>query len=257
MLRYLPILLLVPIVVGLTLWEGMLSSRWEKDNVRAAECAKLIEQIPTNIGPWVGTDEVVEEEVLEGAGAVGAALSRVYENPATRQQVRVWLIVGHIDDISRHTPDVCNPSNGNQQFGEPEKVTMETPDGVATDFLTTSFGPSTDSPYANSRWRTFWSWFRPVEGEPVNWQVPQGKARWIFPNARAVYKLYLTAGQATQDEPAEISVCNEFAQEFMPVVNATLGKACTPGSIDDAAPAAADKAEGEAEDQTAEDETEA
>ncbi len=244
MLRYLPIVLLVPVVVGLTLWEGMISSRWEKDNVRAKECSELIKLIPANVGAWVGTDEEVEEEVLKGAGAVGGALSRIYENPATGQQVRVWLIVGHIDDISRHTPDVCNPSNGNQQFGDPVKLTMETPDGVSTDFLTTSFGPAADSPYANSRWRTFWSWYRPVEGEPVAWQVPDGKARWIFPNARAVYKLYLTAGQPSIDEAADANICNQFAQEFMPVVNATLVKAATPGAIDEMKPADAGEAEG-------------
>ncbi len=249
MLRYLPIVLLVPVVVGLTLWEGYLSSRWDPDNVRAAECARLIEEIPATIGAWEGKDEVVEEEVLKGAGAVGAALSRIYTNPVTGQQVRVWLIVGHIDDISRHTPDVCNPSQGNAQYGEPTEYAFELPEGEAVNhFLTTSFGPGADEVNSYYRWRTYWSWFRPVEGEPVEWKVPKGKARWIFPNARAVYKLYLTATQVSQDEAPEVNVCNEFAKEFLPVANSILGKACTPGLIDqgqgaEAAPADAESSE--------------
>lgn len=227
MLRYLPILLLVPAAIALTLWEGFVTDRWSPENVQAAECAALIAQIPMQFGPWVGKDNEVEEDVREGAGAVGTALSRVYTHSTTGVQVQVWLIVGHINDIGRHTPDVCNPSQGNMAYESTSTYTFNVEGEQPAQFFTALFGKGDEEGIFAHRWRTYWSWFRPTEGGTVKWEVPESEARMLFPNARAVFKLYLS-GAASATETADQNICNEFAKDFFPLVNKLLSESCKP-----------------------------
>src|SRR3989337_1185447 len=111
MSRYLPIVVGVLLIVGLTIVQAWKSDRLSGKNFTAEQKAQLLKKVPMNIGDWHGEDKPVDEAVRETAGAVGA-VSRVYRNVRTGDVVDLWLIVGHGRVISAHTPDICYRSSG-------------------------------------------------------------------------------------------------------------------------------------------------
>lgn len=233
-MRYLPYVLAVVALVGFTAYQGILTDRW-RENVEAEHCAKLLDQIPMQIGDWVGTDEKVDEHIRKTAGAEGY-VSRAYKNTNTNEVVNVWFIVGHSFNIARHTPNICYRVQGFSQIEPEENFTHEFADGESANFLTAAFKGQQGIN------RVFWTWSKPVvePGEKVEWIAPdQSRRGWFAPsdprgtfgNMRALYKLYFTTGERSEDEEPEDSVCLKFAEEFLPVANEVLGQgASTPAA---------------------------
>src|SRR5262245_37561504 len=117
MLRlYAPAAVAFVLIGGLTYWESIYSDRFVSTSVTAEEFGKRFANVPLEVGNWVGTDTKVEGATLAQAGAV-SHVSRRYVNQDTKQQVDLWLIVGHAREICRHTPDICYPSQGYSQLG--------------------------------------------------------------------------------------------------------------------------------------------
>src|SRR5262245_39800290 len=111
MTRYLPIVLGVLLIVGLTIPQFRMTDRLAGTSVSAQQRAELLKQVPSKVGDVQGVDMQVDETVRQKAGAVGA-VSRAYRNSRTGEQVDLWLIVGHARDVAAHTPDVCYPGQG-------------------------------------------------------------------------------------------------------------------------------------------------
>ena len=222
MSRYLPVIVAVMLIVGLTIIQFDMTDRLAGTNVSADQRAALLDKVPKSVGDWRGDDAAVDEKVRKTAGAVGA-VQREYHNVRTGEKVRLWLIVGHAREVSAHTPDICYPSQGfTARASENSVYPMVFPDQPKTDFLTNTFlrenatGPQLE--------RVFWSWYNPMNKEnegKVVWEAPPN-ARWHFGNTRALYKMYFSSSMRDPKETAEQSACIRFARDFLPEVNEAL-----------------------------------
>ena len=223
--RYLPIVLGVLVIVGLTIPQIVMSDRWAGSNVTAEQRAELLNKIPTKVGnDWIGEDKEVTEEVRDTAGAAGA-VSREYRNVRTGEKVDLWLIVGHGRPVSAHTPDICYRGSGfEMRASENSQYTMSFPGQSKAPFWTNTFFKEDIT--GRRLVRVFWSWYNPESSDhegKVVWEAPSN-SRWYFGNTRALYKMYFTSEMSDPTETADNSACLRFAREFMPVVNEALAE---------------------------------
>lgn len=220
MLRlYVPVAVTVVLIASLTFWESVYSDRFTDSSISAAEFGKRFENVPKEVGPWVGTDNEVKEEIRKAAGAVNH-VSRTYVNKETGQKADLWLIVGHARDINRHTPDICYPSQGFAQDGTTQKEAIVADDNSNSMFNTARFRQ--ESPLGNGGpiVRVFWGWNanRPDEKE---WIAPESQRR-HFGNNTALYKMYFTSSMPDRDEPVADNNAMAFAKMMIPKVNKAL-----------------------------------
>lgn len=224
MSRYLPIVLGVLVIVGLTIPQIRMSDRFASSNVSAEQRAKLLDNVPKKIGDWIGEDKPVDPTVKQTAGAVGA-VSREYRNVRTNERVDLWLIVGHARAISSHTPNICYRASGfEMRAPENSLYPMEFEGVPKAPFWTNTFVKADVT--GRRLVRVFWSWYNPEADEnkgKVVWEAP-GNARWHFGNTRSLYKMYFTSEMREPSETAEDSACRRFAREFMPIVNKALAE---------------------------------
>jgi hypothetical protein len=222
MSRYLPIVLGVLIIVGLTIPQFIMTDRWADTNVSAEQQAELLNNVPKTIGNWHGEDRPVDETVRETAGAIGA-ISRIYRNVRTGESVDLWLIVGHGRAISAHTPNICYRASGfEMRAPESSLYPMVFPGQREAPFLTNTFFK--EDVTGRRLVRVFWSWYNTENEEhegKVVWEAPSN-SRWYFGNTRALYKMYFTSEMRDPMETAEESACLRFARDFLPVVNKAL-----------------------------------
>jgi hypothetical protein len=222
MSRYLPIVLGVLLIVGLTIPQVRMTDRFADTNVTALQRAELLKNVPMQIGNWQGEDMDIDETVRDTAGAVGA-ISRVYRNVRTGETVDLWLIVGHGRAISAHTPNICYRASGfEMRAPESSLYPMVFPGQPEAPFLTNTFFKEDVS--GRRLVRVFWSWYNPETDDDlstVEWEAPSN-ARWHFGNTRALYKMYFTSEMRDPMETAENSPCLHFAREFLPVVDRAL-----------------------------------
>ncbi len=226
MSRYIPAILGVLVIVGLTIPQIRMSDRFAGSNFSAEQRAQLLEKVPKDFGDWHGEDLEITDEVRKGAGVVGTAVSRAYRNARTGDEVRLWLIVGHAREISAHTPDICFPASGLTPKAAENSLHSIIYPGQKTDapFWTNTFIKE-DTLTGRQMIRVFWAWYNPTgnkEGdETVTWEAPSN-ARWWFGNTRALYKMYFTSVMRDPGETTEQSACMRFAREFMPIVEKVL-----------------------------------
>lgn len=225
MARYLPIVLGVLLIVGLTIPQIQMTDRLSGTNFNAEQRGELLDKVPKNIGDWHGEDRETDANVRKTAGAIGA-VSRTYRNARTGEQVDLWLIVGHARDISAHTPDICYPASGFKANAKENSLyPMTFPDQPdSTPFLTNTF--LKEDITGQHLVRVFWSWYNPENKEnegKVMWEAPHN-ARWHFGNSRALYKMYFTSAMRDSKETAEASSCIRFARDFLPEVNKALAE---------------------------------
>jgi hypothetical protein len=222
MSRYLPIVLGVLLIVGLTIPQIRMTDRFSGENITVEQQAELLKLVPTKFGNWRGEEMDVDEQVRERAGAVGA-VSRVYRNIRTRDVVNLWLIVGHGRPVSRHTPNVCYRTSGFEARAEEDSLyPMTFGDEEQAQFWTNTFFKEDFS--GRQLIRVFWSWYNTESDEhpgEVVWEAPTNP-RWYFGNTRALYKMYFTSEMRDPMETAEQSPCLQFAREFLPEVNKAL-----------------------------------
>jgi hypothetical protein len=225
MSRYLPIVLAILLIVGLTIPQIVMSDRFASTNVSAEQRAELLKKVPKKIGDWHGEDMAIDPTIRQVAGAVGA-VSREYRNIRTNEKVNLWLIVGHARAISSHTPNTCYPASGFEQRSPDNSLyPMEFPPRVPkAPFWTNTFFKED---FTGRRLvRVFWSWHNPQSDEnqgKVVWEAPEHSRR-HFGNTRALYKMYFSSEMRDLGEMPEQSACLRFAREFLPIVNEALAE---------------------------------
>ncbi|MEX0642599.1 MAG: exosortase-associated EpsI family protein [Pirellulales bacterium] len=239
MTRYLPAILGVLLIVVLTVPQVLMSDRFADSNRIAEEQAELLQKVPDKFGDWIGEDMKVTEEVRRTAGATGA-ISRLYRNTRTGDQVNLWLIVGHARPVSAHTPNICYAGSGFvQRAPENSLHAFAFPGQDEAPFWTNTF--IKEDTTGRQLVRVFWSWFNPLDeaannGE-VHWQAAKNP-RWQFGNTRALYKMYFTSVMRDPKETTDESPCSRFARDFLPVVDTVLAQ--VEGKSVSEAPAAAE-----------------
>lgn len=226
MLKYLPFIVVAAIALPLTAVQWKMMDWVWGANTPAVQCAYLMEtEVPREFGDWVGVDRVVSKEILDTAGADGY-IDRVYTNTRTNDQVSIWLIVGHFRQVARHTPNICYRAAGYEQLEKESMQKIDVPDLPTSTFRTAKFTINKDGNQYYQR--VFWAWWKPEElkegesAEDINiaWAGPEDP-RLKFGFCRALYKLYFTSNSTAEERPDE-SVCLEFAEEFLPIVQDCL-----------------------------------
>jgi hypothetical protein len=225
MARYVPIVLGVLAIVGLTIPQVVMSDRFAGSNVSAEQRGKLLDNIPMRIGDWQGENLEIDPTVRQTAGAVGA-VSRVYRNSRTGDKVDLWLIVGHGRPVAAHTPNICYQTSGFEvRAAENSLYPMVFPNmPQEAPFWTNTFFK--EDVTGRRLIRVFWSWYNPENSDhdgKVVWEAPPN-SRWHFGNTRALYKMYFTSEMKDHMETADQSACLRFAREFMPIVNEALAE---------------------------------
>lgn len=223
MTRYIPAILGLLLIVGLTIPQVVMTDRLSGTNVSAEQRAELLKLVPMNFGDWHGEDKPVDPRVRKVAGAIGA-VSRDYRNARTGEKVELWLIVGHARDVSYHTPDVCYPGSGFEARASANSLYPLVVQGLPeTPFWTNTFFKE-DELSGRRLIRVFWSWFNPEaesNGGKIVWDAPPNP-RWHFGNTRALYKMYFTSEMRDPMETAEQSACLHFARDFLPEADKAL-----------------------------------
>jgi hypothetical protein len=225
MSRYLPAILGVLVIVGLTIPQFIMTDRLHNSNAIAEAQAKLLSRVPKDFGDWRGEDREVTDEVRRTAGTVGA-ISRVYRNTRTGDQVDLWLIVGHARPVSAHTPNICYAASGFiQRAPENSLHPFAFPGQEEAPFWTNTFVKEDST--GRQLVRVFWSWYNPLDEDAqkgdVHWQASKNP-RWQFGNTRALYKMYFTSVMRDPKETTEESPCSRFARDFLPVVDKALAQ---------------------------------
>ena len=221
MSRYLPIILGVVVIVGLTIPQIVISDRFAQSNVSVEQFAEQLKHVPHNIGDWQGEDLETTDQVRKTAGVVGRYVNRSYRNVRTGERVKLWLICGHSKDITRHTPEVCYPSSGfRQRADENSLYPFSYSNGVA-EFWTNTFTKEDDT--GRHIERVFWSWYRPRADQPVEWKAPE-HPQIAFGNSRALYKMYFTNEMRDPAETTEQSPCIRFARDVLPIIDKALAR---------------------------------
>ncbi|MCG8450911.1 MAG: EpsI family protein [Pirellulales bacterium] len=206
----------VVVIISLSLVEGVMRDRWATPGVEASEVGQRFQQVPIELGDWVGEDLPVDMVTKSTAGAVNY-VSRRYVNRRTKQEVTLWLIVGHSRDICRHTPDVCYPNQGFRRVGSQLKHPIPITDtGRDADFYTAMF--SKEDPAGRHDERVFWSWNRP---DTNLWEAPVNP-RFHYGLSRALYKVYFVSRVPRDENTIAGNAAVEFAELMLPALNKAL-----------------------------------
>ena len=204
------------LIVSLSVYEGYaLKDRWGTPDAEAAELGMRFEQVPKEIGDWVGEDLPVDDIIKNTAGAVNY-VSRRYTNRETGRVVTLWLIVGHSRDICRHTPNICYPASGFRQDGIQLKYHLDLPADKSADFFTAKF--MKDDVQGRRVERVFWAWNHPDKNK---WEAPDAQ-RMHYGLARALYKVYFTSDVMMDEDTADENIAAEFAELMLPSINEAL-----------------------------------
>lgn len=73
-----------------------------------------LKDLPMQMGPWMGRDEFVDEQVIRTTGSTDS-IFRSYQNQVTGQRVSLLVLFGPCTEMYGHTPEVCYPATGYTQ----------------------------------------------------------------------------------------------------------------------------------------------
>lgn len=184
---------------------GLYSHRWEP----AAEMGDVqgrLDGLPHAIGPWTGTDQALEADMLDRA-SIRAYISRDYRDAATGRSVRVLVVAGPPGPIAVHTPDVCYQGAGYELAGEPEAVTVGSDKGR----LWRGKFAKTQSPVPAAL-LIAWGW-----NGGAGWEAADHRATRVrFAFRPVLYKLYLVTDALPSDKKGQGDTLGEFASQLLP-----------------------------------------
>jgi hypothetical protein len=201
-------------IIAVAIVEGIRSNRWgATEDIQAA--ARKLESIPSQFGPWVGTDSPIDEKIIRVAEAVGN-VSRSYVNSKNGSRINVLLLCGPSGPIGAHTPDICYGGLGFACKGKPSRKSVVYPSNGSCSFWTARFEKKS---FNDEAIRIYWAWSASGDWEAAN------DPRLDFALKSVLYKLYLVreddpANRATKDsgpEPIEA-----FLEDFLPIVKTAL-----------------------------------
>jgi len=217
--KSLPIAVAV-IVMVLTAWvQGRWSERWGTpvSSEEVEQWVSRMDNIPLEIGDWVGHELERDEEQFKASKASGS-MSRQYEIPGSGRSVHVSLMCGTARNVAIHTPDKCYVAAGFNMVSQPEKFILQTEDSAA-EFFTTAFTKE-EIESGLSRMRIFWSW----NADGRHWIAPGGHVTAKVPLSRhrMLYKLYIVTAIPSVSQSASENPYRDFIEQLLPVLNQAL-----------------------------------
>lgn len=198
------------ILVGTGVVHGIWTERWS-EQADLSDGAARMEQLPTIIGAWHGTEVEMEKDPNSGLAGL---MARRYVHATSGKSVTVLLGCGRPGPVCTHTPDVCYAGSG-FEVEKPRRYRLTSTTAEAPpEFWTARFVRERSA--SKTYLRIFWSWHG-SEG----WKVADNP-RLSFAGERALYKLYLIRELMQLDEPVDADACVEFMRELLPVIETTV-----------------------------------
>jgi len=225
MFRYFPLAAGIALILAGTVVHGMMTLRWtEGSSAQLAAVSERYQQIPKQIGDWVGEDTQSNPEQMVAAGAT-ASISRRYRNTKTHQVVQVFMICGLARNTAVHTPDVCYLAAGFKMNPTPYTTSLLTGATKSKAYVST-FSKQTQQGQLFQR--ILWTW-----NGGDGWEAPDSP-RMSFRGWSPLNKVYLIASATTAEKAAaaEKEELAQFANIFLPAVNRILYPPGPSGTIE-------------------------
>ncbi len=105
---------------------GWQSSRVDQVLREGRKSPFALKDIPMQLGPWVGQDEPVDEQIVRITGSTDS-IFRSYQNQNTGQRVHVLVLFGPSVAMFGHIPEVCYPASGFDMVRDPKMHTVQSP----------------------------------------------------------------------------------------------------------------------------------
>jgi hypothetical protein len=207
------------ILIGGAYMQGSWTDRWVYERPEEVdEWVQRLDDIPLTIGDWQGDIGESDERQLQVAKAAGGT-AITFKNQRNDKSVSVFIVCGRGRYVASHTPDKCYPAAGYNMGPSPQpyQITIdeyEEADKPMPEFYTTRF--SKESPEHAEHLRIFWAW---NDGE--SWRAPSD-AGMAYANDTVAYKMYVISQMRDAGEMIEESQAQEFIEEAMPILDATL-----------------------------------
>jgi hypothetical protein len=214
-----PIAVVVALIAGSAVFEGIKMERWAKHETSAEQkvFAERMKSIPFAFGDWESSDEPISQRDLEGARAAGHYSRRFHNRLDSSKEVNILIIVGAPSDICAHTPEKCYANSGFDALGENDHYIINVGKTPA-EFYTNRFRRG-ESGEAIQNLRIFWSFS--VDG---SWLAPTSpKYQFQLAGYSALCKIYaITELPANSEGRPDESAAVGFLEKFLPVVNEHL-----------------------------------
>lgn len=218
MRRFIPALT-IALVAGLTLASGLIqgrmSNRWgpSPDTLAVAEKLETMPaDIPAEGGIWrlIKADKMDDDTVkmLQCTGYI----VRTYEHDATRDRVKMFIIVGPPGPTAVHTPEVCYNSQGYPNR-DPRQPVMIDPDRPTDEFWALTYR---SKDLDKGVLRVYYAW---STGGP--WSATE-KPRYAYPGSPYLYKIQLASRLPSYVDSEVEDPCSRFLQDFVPIAKRYL-----------------------------------
>jgi hypothetical protein len=228
----LPFLIAPPLLILAAIWQGKETERWG-EMPEMKQFAARLDNLPLEIGPWIGKRGPRLEEGMRRAANAEGDLQITYTNQLTGEQAHMFIVCGRLLDMSKHRPDRCYPAQGYKAVGEEaalQKLTTATKSKV--EFRTAVYSKADQG--INTR--IYWSW-----ASDGVWKGPDGEdgLRKEFRRTKPIYKMYVDNPVHGSDERAGEGPSIELIKVLVPAYNKVLfppaDKAAAEGATSDKA----------------------
>jgi hypothetical protein len=204
------------VIIGTGVLHGYRTNRWSVDTI-LIEAAARLDDVPSTIGDWVGTDQEIGPNALKHSEAT-RIFSRYYTNQKTGERISTLIVCGRPGPVAVHTPDVCFQGQGIHMLAEPTRADVEIGDNPEnkqkSEFMTADFQSTKD--VVPRRDRVYWSW-----NTERQWMAPENP-RASFMMYPKLYKLYLVRSVPVDQDGVDQNEKDPsiaFADMFLPVLD--------------------------------------
>jgi hypothetical protein len=213
-LAFIPFVIALPIVVCAAIWQGNQTERWGAFP-ELAVCAKRLDNVPKEVGPWKGTvGDKLDERTRKAAEAEGDT-SITYENVETKERVKVFIVCGRLMGVMKHRPDRCYPAHGYKESGERTQypVVTGTDDnkGPKAHFQTAAYSRD-----GQADARLFWSW-----SSDGYWKAPDD-LRSDFRRTIPVFKVHFENEVVDPKQPLDSTPSVKLIKVLIPELSKAL-----------------------------------
>lgn len=209
MTRLLPWLTALTLLLTAGGLHGLWTERWRPSGVLAAAAAH-VEDVPLEIGAWLGTDVDVDAEAFAQAGA-RSYWARSYTQRHGDGTVLAILMCGRAGKMAVHTPEVCYRGAGYDLLDTPTHAVLR--DDAGDELGTFWHARFAKQAGATGDLRLYWAW-----GDGAGWQAPTNP-RWELRGRAFLYKLYVSHERAG---PGETDVTAGFLRQLLPELHKVL-----------------------------------
>ncbi len=173
-----------------------------------------LKTIPTTLGDWVGTEEVLDPQIAQATGCSDYVF-RTYSNEKTGAKIGLILIYGPANDVFIHAPEQCYPSAGYSMTEGPE------PRSVAVGSTTIPFssmvftkgeGGQTERQEVYYTWRYYGQWTPTMVLKKRIERIP------------GMFKVHLSRQVREHELRGVGNPCESFLAELMPELERRLAE---------------------------------